>query len=117
MDLNGMNQGKKNGKRASEHTIDVRLGEKVRRMGCLYYKFTCPGHAGVPDRIIITPTGHVVFVELKTDVGHPSPAQLYHLNAMLLHGVDARIIYGTNDADSLALEIASIISGGPRHGV
>ena len=120
MELNGkqtgMNPAKKRIGPTLEKTIEKHLGEKVRRLGCLFYKFSCPGHRGVPDRIIMMPNGHTIFAELKTDSGQPSPAQRYHVLVMSAHGVDARILYGMEDANRLADEIAAELEQ-QKHGV
>lgn len=48
-----------------EKDIEKSLGRMVGRHGGLCLKWNCPGWAGVPDRIILLPGGHVMFVELK----------------------------------------------------
>lgn len=40
----------------TKHAIDY---------GFLSYKFTSPNNRGVPDRIFISPTGQVIFIEFK----------------------------------------------------
>lgn len=47
-----------------EPRIEVHLLARCRQAGFLCWKFTSPGHAGVPDRIVITPVA-TVFVEVK----------------------------------------------------
>ena len=49
-----------------ESQIERRLVEGVKRLGGMCLKFVSPGTLGVPDRIIITAKGRVIFVELKT---------------------------------------------------
>ena len=39
-------------------------------------KFISPGHAGVPDRIVLLPNGNAVFVELKAPGKPLRPLQL-----------------------------------------
>ena len=51
-----------------ESYIESYLVRKVKEHGGLCYKFVSPGNPGVPDRLIITPTGKTIFVELKTEV-------------------------------------------------
>ena len=50
-----------------ESQIERRLVEGVKRLGGMCLKFVSPGTLGVPDRIIITAKGRVIFVELKTE--------------------------------------------------
>ena len=47
-----------------ESYIESYLVRKVKEHGGLCYKFVSPGNPGVPDRLIITPTGKTIFVEL-----------------------------------------------------
>ena len=56
----------------TEKEIERRVVKMVRERGGLSYKFVSPNTPGVPDRIVITPTGVVWFVELKTDTGEAS---------------------------------------------
>ena len=49
-----------------EKTIERHLVNGVKKLGGLCYKFTSPSTQGVPDRIIITAQGRVIFAELKT---------------------------------------------------
>lgn len=50
-----------------ESDIESKLRKRIHTLGhgvkCL--KFTSPGFTGVPDRIILLPGAHVIFVELK----------------------------------------------------
>lgn len=48
-----------------EASVEARLRKMVERAGGKCLKWTCPGHTGVPDRIILMPGGHVYFAELK----------------------------------------------------
>lgn len=58
-----------------ESYIESYLVRKVKEHGGLCYKFVSPGNPGVPDRLIITPTGKTIFVELKTEVGRLAKVQ------------------------------------------
>ena len=48
-----------------EKLIEQNLVQAVRRMGGLAPKFTSPGWAGAPDRLVLLPGGHLAFVEVK----------------------------------------------------
>ena len=48
-----------------EREIERKLVNAVKERGGLCWKFTSPGTAGVPDRIILMPKGHIAFVETK----------------------------------------------------
>lgn len=59
-----------------ESEVEKHLVKKVKELGGLCWKFTSPGTAGVPDRIVILPWGKVVFVELKAPYGKLRPIQV-----------------------------------------
>lgn len=84
-----------------ESTIEKKLGRELRRLGCLFYKFVSPGNNGVPDRIVITPGGHVLFVELKTEQGRPSPIQLRQIKRLEAHGASVFVVYGEGQIEAL----------------
>lgn len=48
-----------------EQTVENRLVKEVEKLGGLCWKFVSPGVAGVPDRLVLLPSGKIVFVELK----------------------------------------------------
>lgn len=48
-----------------EKSIENVLRQAVETEGGACLKWTCPGHRGVPDRMILFPGGVIAFVELK----------------------------------------------------
>lgn len=48
-----------------EKSLEQKLVRAVKEKSGIAYKFTSPGHNGVPDRILVFPGGRVVFVEVK----------------------------------------------------
>ena len=48
-----------------EKNIESKLSTEVRRRGGLAPKFVSPGLDGVPDRLILLPSGKAAFAELK----------------------------------------------------
>lgn len=48
-----------------EKNIENILRQAVEAEGGMCLKWTCPGHRGVPDRMILFPGGIIAFVELK----------------------------------------------------
>ena len=63
-----------------ESQIEAKLVRMVREHGGLCYKFVSPNNPGVPDRIIITPDGRTVYVELKTEVGRLANIQQWQIS-------------------------------------
>ena len=48
-----------------ERETEKKLVEAVRKAGGLAPKFVSPGWDGAPDRLVLLPSGHMAFVELK----------------------------------------------------
>lgn len=59
-----------------ERFIERKLVNLVKREGGLCPKFTSPGSAGWPDRLILLPGGRIAFAELKAPEGRLSPLQI-----------------------------------------
>lgn len=47
-----------------EKDLERRLVQEIKRIGGWALKFTSPGQAGVPDRLVLMP-GKIYFVEMK----------------------------------------------------
>lgn len=92
----------------SEKQIERYLVEGVKKRGGMCIKFVSPGTAGVPDRIIITATGKVIFVELKTETGYLSKIQRYTIGEMQKRGADVRITKGIDEVSKLLAEIGGV---------
>ena len=58
-----------------EQAIERYLTNKVNQLGGKSFKFVSPGNAGVPDRIVIIPGGHIFFIELKAPGKKPRKLQ------------------------------------------
>lgn len=87
-----------------EASIERRLVEGVKRLGGRAWKWVSPGHAGVPDRII-TLGGRVIFVELKTETGRPTPLQLQTHAELRRTGCDVRVLYGLAEVNDFLEEL------------
>ena len=59
-----------------EKSIEEKLVEAVKAAGGVCWKFTSPGTAGVPDRIVLMPSGRIAFVEVKAPGEKPRSLQL-----------------------------------------
>ena len=49
--------------------------EYARAHEAMLLKWVCPGHNGVPDRILIKHSGEVLFLEFKAPAGKLTPLQ------------------------------------------
>ena len=88
-----------------ESEIERKLGDGIKKLGGLYYKFISPNLPGVPDRIVILPGGRVIFVELKTEVGHLANIQKWVIGEMQKRDADVRVIKGWPAAKAFLEEL------------
>ena len=88
-----------------ESYIESYLVRKVKEHGGLCYKFVSPGNPGVPDRLIITPTGKTIFVELKTEVGRLAKVQKWQRSEMKKRGADCRVLFGMDAVKDCLREV------------
>ena len=58
-----------------EKEIEQKFTLTVKQAGGLALKFVSPGMSGMPDRIVLLPGGHMVFVEVKAPGKVPRPLQ------------------------------------------
>lgn len=87
-----------------EKEIEAKLVKVVRNRGGLCLKWVCPGWAGVPDRMLLLPGGHIVFVELKRPKGGVvSSRQKWWASKLRALGFDHYYIFTPADVASLEL--------------
>ena len=62
-----------------ESEIEHKFKDRIKSLknGVLCLKLVCPGFTGVPDRLILLPGAHVIFVELKKPGKKERKRQLY----------------------------------------
>lgn len=58
-----------------ESNIEKYLTNEMKKVGGKSYKWISPGNSGVPDRIVIFPSGQILFVELKAPGKVPTAYQ------------------------------------------
>lgn len=59
-----------------EKQIENKLRAAVKKNSGIALKLVCPSFAGMPDRLILLPAGHIGFAELKAPGKKPRPLQL-----------------------------------------
>lgn len=98
-----------------ESAVEKKLFKRVKELGGIAFKFVSPGHAGVPDRIVMLPRRHLFFVELKTENGVLSPLQMEVQNRIRSLGFEVRTLYGKQEVEGFLREIQSLaLSTGRR---
>lgn len=88
-----------------ERAIEQTLVREVKKAGGIAPKFTSPGTAGMPDRLIILPGGHICFVELKAPGKKPRPLQVRQMDRLNQLGCMVRTLDNPNHIKSLIHEI------------
>lgn len=88
-----------------ESQIEAKLVKMVREHGGLCYKFVSPNNPGVPDRIVITPEGRTIYVELKTEIGRLANIQKWQLEEMRRRGADVRVLKGLDQVKEFVREV------------
>lgn len=86
-----------------EKEIESKLIKPVKSMGGLCLKFVTPGFTGVPDRIILLPGAHILFVETKKPGKKERPRQKFVQGILRQLGFT---VYSTVDS---AAKVAAII--------
>lgn len=82
-----------------ENKIETYLRKKVEQeLGGITRKWVSPGRDGVPDQIVFI-RGQIVFVEVKTEGGIRSNAQMREHVRLQDNGAVVHTLYGHKDVD------------------
>ena len=79
----------------------------MKRLGGIAFKFTSPGNAGVPDRIVIMPGNRIYFIELKRSGGEARPLQKMQINRLKALGCSVSVIDSKEGVDKFLNDIQS----------
>ena len=93
----------------SEREIEAYLAKSVKNKKGLCMKWTSPGNAGVPDRIVIVPGGYIHFVELKAEGKREnlSPLQKNFIQKLKNLNCDVSVIASFQEVDKFIKEVMS----------
>lgn len=95
-----------------ENKIEKRLVRKVKKeLKGLCYKFTSPGNAGVPDRIILVDGGKIYFAETKAPGKDLKPHQKRQKDKFENLGSKVFVIDNIDAVDSFIEKIKKEIGG------
>ncbi|MCM3897074.1 VRR-NUC domain-containing protein [Gordonia sputi] len=94
--------------RPLERTVERYLVDRCRDLGILCHKYVSPGHAGVPDRLLL---GHdargdavSLFVEVKRPGEKPRPSQVGMITTMRDHGAHVVVTDSRTAVDEVLAE-------------
>lgn len=88
-----------------ESFIEEKLTKAVKQNGGICWKFTSPGTAGVPDRIILMPKGRIAFVEVKAPGEKPRPLQLSRHQLLRRLGFKVYVLDALEDIEKIISEV------------
>lgn len=75
-----------------ENEMEAKLVAAVKAAGGVCWKRTSPGTAGVPDRIVLLPSGRIAFVEVKAPGETPRPLQRLRIRTLRRLGFKAFVL-------------------------
>lgn len=75
-----------------EKEIEKKVVKYAIDKNFLAYKFTSPSNRSVPDRLFISPTGKIFFIEFKRKNKLPTKLQAITINKFKLRNVDVSVI-------------------------
>ncbi|MED3648525.1 VRR-NUC domain-containing protein [Halalkalibacterium halodurans] len=87
-----------------ESSLERRLKNEVGRLGGMALKFTS-GVTGVPDRLVLTPKGKAVFVEMKAPGGRLRPLQAKRKQQLEALGFEIYVIDSVEKIQSFLKEV------------
>lgn len=90
-----------------ESTIESRLRTEAKKRGGMALKFVSPGLNGVPDRIVLMPSGRIAFIELKAPGKTPRATQLKRKRQLEALGFRVYVVDGTEQIGGILDEIQS----------
>ncbi len=88
-----------------ESFIEEKLTKAVKQNGGVCWKFTSPGTAGVPDRIILMPEGRIAFVEVKAPGEKPRPLQQSRHRLLRRLGFKVYVLDTLEDIEKIISEL------------
>jgi hypothetical protein len=90
-----------------EKQIEQKLREAVKAMGGICPKFVSPGFDGMPDRIVLLPTGRIAFIEVKRNGEKPRPLQGSRHRLLRRLGFKVYVIDDTRQIGEVLREIST----------
>lgn len=72
--------------------MEEKLVAAVKAVGGVCWKFTSPGTSGVPDRIVLLPSGRIAFVEVKASGEKLRPLQRLRIRTLRRLGFKAFVL-------------------------
>ncbi|HHD4762900.1 VRR-NUC domain-containing protein [Atopobium minutum] len=88
-----------------ERIIEQAIVKAAKARGGLALKFTSPGFAGMPDRLLLLPKGHIGFVEVKAPGKKPRALQLARHRQLRNLGFQVFVLDNKEQIDEILIQI------------
>jgi hypothetical protein len=88
-----------------EQTVEQKLIKAVKAAGGIAPKLSCPGMAGMPDRLVLLPGGSIGFVEVKSPGEKPRPLQVARMDALRKLGFKVYVLDGIEQIGGIVDDI------------
>lgn len=88
-----------------EKDIERKVCDYAKSLGILCYKFTSPSRRSVPDRMFITKSGVVFFIEFKRRGEKPTAAQEVEIEKIRATGVQVYVVDNVDEGKGLLMSI------------
>lgn len=89
----------------NEREVELKLKKEVEKLGGFCLKFTSPGMAGMPDRLVLFPAGRLIFVELKAPGRKLRPLQIKRKKQLERLGFQVYIIDSYKGIEDFSQEV------------
>jgi hypothetical protein len=90
-----------------EKMIEQKLVRAVKAAGGIAPKLSCPGTAGMPDRLVLMPEGKAAFVEVKRPGERPRPLQVARIATLRKLGFKVYVLDDEKMIGGMIREIQS----------
>ena len=93
-----------------ESELERYFCSRLKKLGCLVYKFVSPGNAGVPDRLVVLPGGITLYFEMKAPGGKPRALQQAQIARLEKQGCTVDVIDSRQKADRWIAGLKNLIA-------
>ena len=88
-----------------EKRIEQALFHAVRQQGGIALKLVSPSYAGLPDRLVLLPGGHMAFVEVKAPGKKPRVLQVKRMELLRRLGFRVYVLDAMEEIGGILNEV------------
>ena len=95
----------------TESQLEKAFKDKLKGAGFLCYKFSSPAKRAVPDCIVISPNGHITFIEFKSPLNGSKVTKLQQIEIDKMSKQNARVFVVHNGIEGERLYDFLVLTG------